>query len=196
MNLAALSIRRPVFAVMAIGALVVFGLISWGRIGVDMFPKVDFPYVVISTTLEGASPDTVETEITEVIEEAVNTVSGIQSLQSASTEGLSRVMVEFKLSENADVKAQDVRDRVATVIRDLPTDADPPVVQKVDPDADPILSLMIAGDQDIAAITTYADRIVKPRIERIPGVGSVTLVGGREREIRIWLDAVRLRAMR
>lgn len=89
MNLAALSIRRPVFAVMAIGALVVFGLISWGRIGVDMFPKVDFPYVVISTTLEGASPDTVETEITEVIEEAVNTVSGIQSLQSASTEGLS-----------------------------------------------------------------------------------------------------------
>lgn len=194
MNLTALSIRRPVFAVMAIGALVVLGLISWGRIGVDMFPKVDFPYVVISTTLEGASPDTVETEITEVIEEAVNTVSGIQSLQSTSTEGLSRVMVEFKLSENADVKAQDVRDRVATVIRDLPTDADPPVVQKVDPDADPILSLMIAGDQDIAAITTYADRIVKPRIERIPGVGSVTLVGGREREIRIWLDAVRLRA--
>ena len=107
------SIRRPVFAVMLVGAFVVLGWISLGRIGVDLFPRVEFPYVSITTLLEGAAPETIETEVTDAIEEQVNTISGIESLNSISSEGHSAVNIEFGLDENVDVKAQDVRDKVA-----------------------------------------------------------------------------------
>lgn len=189
-----LSIKRPVFAVMIIGALVVLGWISIGRLGVDLFPDVEFPYVSVTTTLEGASPDTMETEVSDVIEESVNTISGIKQLRSTSADGQSLVFIEFELEENVDVKAQDVRDKVNIALRDLPEDVDPPVIEKVDPDAAPILSVMISADAAIGEITTYADEVVKEAVQRLPGVGSVSIVGGRKREIRIWLDADRLRA--
>lgn len=188
------SIRRPVFAVMIILALVVLGWISLGRIGVDLFPRVEFPYVTVTTTLEGASPETVETEVTDPIEEQVNTISGIEELRSISSEGHSSVNIEFGLDEDVDVKAQDVRDKVALAGPELPDDADQPVVQKVDPDASPIMSVMISGDMPVREITRYADREVKERLQRVPGVGSIRLVGGRDREVRVWLDANRLRA--
>ena len=188
------SIRRPVFAVMLVGAFVVLGWISLGRIGVDLFPRVEFPYVSITTLLEGAAPETIETEVTDAIEEQVNTISGIESLNSISSEGHSAVNIEFGLDENVDVKAQDVRDKVALAISDIPRDAEQPIVQKVDPDAQPIMSVMISGDMPVREITRYADRVVKERLQRVPGVGSIRLVGGRDREVRIWLDAVRLRA--
>lgn len=194
MQLAEVSIRRPVFAVMLIAGLVALGWISWGRLGVDLFPKVEFPFVVVTTTLEGASPDTVETEVTDPLEEQLNTISGVNALRSVSSEGLSQVFIEFELEEDPDVKAQEVRDRVSLAQRDLPSDVNPPVVQKVDPDADPILSIMVSGALSPRELTAFADATVKRRLERIPGVGSVTLVGGRDREIRIWLDAQRLRA--
>ena len=189
-----LSIKRPVFAVMMIGALVVLGWISIGRLGVDLFPDVEFPYVAVTTTLEGASPDTMETEVSDVIEESVNTISGIKQLRSTSADGLSQVFIEFELEENVDVKAQDVRDKVNIARRDLPEDIDPPVIEKVDPDATPIMSIMIAADASIGDITTYADEVAKEAIQRLPGVGSVTIVGGRLREIRIWLNADKMRA--
>ncbi|PQA86651.1 AcrB/AcrD/AcrF family protein [Marinicaulis flavus] len=189
-----LSIKRPVLAVMMIGALVVLGWISMGRLGVDLFPDVEFPYVAVTTTLEGASPDTMETEVSDVIEESVNTISGIKQLRSTSADGLSQVFIEFELEENVDVKAQDVRDKVNIARRDLPEDIDPPVIEKVDPDAAPIMSVMIAADAPIGDITTYADEVVKEAVQRLPGVGSVTIVGGRLREIRIWLDADKMRA--
>ena len=189
-----LSIKRPVLAVMMIGALVVLGWISMGRLGVDLFPDVEFPYVAVTTTLEGASPDTMETEVSDVIEESVNTISGIKQLRSTSADGLSQVFIEFELEENVDVKAQDVRDKVNIARRDLPEDIDPPVIEKVDPDAAPIMSIMIAADASIGEITTYADEIVKEAVQRLPGVGSVTIVGGRLREIRIWLNADKMRA--
>ena len=132
-----LSIKRPVLAVMIIGALVVLGWISMGRLGVDLFPDVEFPYVAVTTTLEGASPDTMETEVSDVIEESVNTISGIKQLRSTSADGLSQVFIEFELEENVDVKAQDVRDKVNIARRDLPEDLDPPVIEQVDPDAAP-----------------------------------------------------------
>ncbi len=188
------SIKRPVFAVMLIGALVVLGLISITRIGYDLFPSVEFPFVSIVTTLEGAAPETIETEVTEIIEEQVNTIASIKSIRSQSFEGRSSIAVEFDLSENVDVKAQDVRDKVAIAIKDLPRDINPPVISKVDPDAQPIMSVMVAGDLPIRDITHFADTVVKEQIQRLPGVGSVTLVGGRDRAVRIWLDADKMRA--
>lgn len=188
------SIRRPVFAVMVIGGLTVMGWLSLGRLGIDLFPNVEFPYVAISGTLEGASPDTVETEITDIIESNVNTISGIKQLKSVSSDGISQVFIEFELEEKVDVKAQDVRDKVNIARKDLPRDIDPPIVEKVDPDAAPILSVMISGDASIRDITTFADEVVKEAIQRLPGVGSAKIVGGRKRAIRIWLDAGRMRA--
>lgn len=195
MWLADVSIRRPVFATMMIGALVVLGLINFTRLGVDLFPRVEFPYVSVSTSLEGAAPGTIETEVSDVLEEELNSISGMRQMRSVSAEGLSQIFLEFELGEDGDVKAQDVRDKVSIALRGLPTDADPPVVEKVDPDASPILSIMLSGDMPIRELTTYADEVVKERIQRVPGVGSVTLAGGREREMRIWLDATRMRAV-
>jgi len=189
-----LSIRRPVLAVMVIGALVALGLVSFLRIGVDLFPRVEFPYVAVNTTLEGASPDAVETEVTDAIESQVNTISGIQSLSSQSFEGASQVMIEFGLTENPDVKAQDVRDKVNLALRDLPPDAEQPVILKLDPDAEPILSVMLSGDLPVRELTHIADKIVKERLQRVSGVGQVTILGGRKRQVRVWLDAERLRA--
>ena len=120
MRISDTSIRRPVFAVMLIGALVTLGLISLGRLGIDLFPRVEFPYVAVTTVLEGATPKTVETEVSDVIEEHVNTISGIKTLKSVSSEGLSQVFVQFELEEDVDVKTQDVRDKVALARRELP----------------------------------------------------------------------------
>jgi HAE1 family hydrophobic/amphiphilic exporter-1 len=189
-----LSIRRPVLAVMMIGSLVVLGLVSMGKLGVDLFPDVEFPFISVTTTLEGASPDSVETEISDILEENINTISGIKQLKSISAEGISQVFVEFELEEDVNIKAQDVRDKVALARRDLPRDIDPPIIEKLDPDAAPILSIMIAGNLPIGQTTTFADDVVKEAIQRLPGVGSVSLVGGRTRKIRIWLDVEKMRA--
>jgi HAE1 family hydrophobic/amphiphilic exporter-1 len=192
MRLADTSIRRPVFAVMLIGALVVLGVISVPRLGIDLWPRVEFPMVVVSTVLDGAAPGTVESEVTQVLEEAINTVEGISSLRSSSSDSLSIIYVEFELEYEIQVKAQEVRDKVATARGELPRDAETPVVQRLDPDAQPILSIMLAGPQSIRSTTEFADKRLKPRLERIRGVGSVSLEGGRQREIRIWIDPLRL----
>ena len=192
MTLADTSIRRPVFAVMLIGALVVLGLVSIPRLGIDLWPRVEFPMVVVTTILEGAAPETVEREVTQVLEESINTIEGLSSLRSFSSNSLSIIYVEFELDYEIQVKAQDVRDKVATARGELPRDAETPVIERVDPDAAPILSIMLAGPQSIRSTTEFADKRIKPRLERIPGVGSVTLEGGREREIRIWIDPLRL----
>jgi HAE1 family hydrophobic/amphiphilic exporter-1 len=189
-----LSIRRPVLAVMVIGALVALGFISFLRVGVDLFPRVEFPYVAVTTLLEGAGPEAIETEVTDAIESEVNTISGIKSLASTSSEGNSQVMIEFGLSENPDVKAQDVRDKVNLALRDLPTDAEQPVILKVDPDSEPILSVMISGELPVKDLTHIADKIVKERLQRVSGVGQVSILGGRKRQVRVWLDAEKLRA--
>ena len=194
MWLADVSIRRPVFATMLIASLVVLGIVSFGRLGVDLFPEVEFPYVSVTTALPGASPGTVETEVTDIIEEQLNTISGLKQMRSISAEGVSIVNLEFELEENADLKAQEVRDKISRLGGDLPADAEPPVIEKVDPDAAPILSVLLSGDLPIRDLTTFADEVVKERLQRVPGVGSVELVGGREREMRVWLDASAMRA--
>jgi len=179
---------------MVIGALMVLGGLSIGKLGIDLFPNVEFPNVSITTTLEGASPETIETEVTDVIEENVNTISGIKQMKSVSADGISQVFIEFELEENVNVKAQDVRDKTAIARSRLPNDIDPPIIEKLDPDAAPIMSIMIAGDIPVGEITTFADEVAKEVLQRLPGVGSVKLVGGRKREIRIWLNAEKMRS--
>ena len=192
MKLADTSIRRPVFAVMLIGALVVLGAVSIPRLGIDLWPRIEFPMVVVSTVLEGAAPETMEREVSQVLEESINTIEGISSLRSISSDSLSIIYVEFDLEYDIQEKAQEVRDKVAAVSGELPRDVETPVVERVDPDAQPILVVMLAGPQSIRTISEFADKRLKPRLERIPGVGSVTLAGSRKREIRIWIDPLRL----
>lgn len=194
MRIADVSIRRPVFAVMLIGALVTLGWISLGRLGVDLFPKVEFPYVAVTTSLAGASPDAIETEVSDVVEEYVNRISGINELRSISSEGLSQVFIQFELEEDVDIKAQDVRDKVALALRELPQEVDAPIIEKIDPASAPIISVLVGGDLSIRELTQYAEEVVKERLQRLVGVGSVSRVGGREREIRIWLNTKTLRS--
>ena len=130
------SIKRPVFATMVIMALVIFGLVSYPEIGVDLFPKVDFPIVSVTTVLKGASPEVVDIDVTDRIEEAVNTINGVKTITSTSSEGFSNMIVEFKLERDIDLAIQDVREQIAAVRRNLPKDIDEPVIQKVNPDSD------------------------------------------------------------
>ncbi len=179
---------------MLIGSLVTLGWISLGRLGVDLFPKVEFPYVAVTTSLPGASPDAIETEVSDVLEEYVNRISGIKELRSVSSEGLSQVFIQFELEENVDIKAQDVRDKVSLAQRDLPQEAEAPIIEKIDPASAPILSVLIGGDLPVRDLTEFAEDVVKERLQRLVGVGSVSRVGGREREIRIWLNTDALRS--
>ncbi|MBI1987508.1 MAG: efflux RND transporter permease subunit [Nitrospinae bacterium] len=189
MLLSDVSIRRPVFASMMILAVIVFGLFSFQGLGIDRFPRVDMPIVTITTTLEGASLQVMEKDVTDVVEEAVNTINGIKHLRSSTVEGLSLVLVEFELDREIDVAAQEVRDRLATIRKDLPLDIDPPIVEKVDPDAQPIMTIAVFGEMPIGRLTEdVADHLIKRRIERLRGVGQVKIVGGLKREIKAWVD--------
>ncbi|MCZ7537618.1 MAG: efflux RND transporter permease subunit [Acidimicrobiia bacterium] len=194
MWLADVSIRRPVFAVMLIGALVTLGWVALDRVPLDLFPRIEFPVVTVTTVLEGATPQTVETEVTEVLEEEISNLAGLDHLLSQSSEGLSTIFVWFELEVDAEAAVQNVRDKVALARRHLPPEIEPPIVDRIDPDAAPILSVMIAGDRSVRELTHFAEDVVKDRLQRVQGVGSVKLVGGRDREIRIWLDAYRLRS--
>ena len=192
--LASISVKRPVFASVIILVFVVVGVLGYSRLSVDRFPKVDFPTVSIVTRLEGATPKEIETEITDKIEEAVNTVSGIDELRSTSTEGISQVLVAFNLEKKVDVAAQEVRDRVQRILSTLPDDVDTPIVEKLDPDAEPIMSVSVVAEKPVREISEYADKVLRRQLESISGVGQVTLLGARKRQINLWLDPVRLKA--
>jgi len=192
--LAAISVKRPVFASVIVLVFVVVGLLGYTRLPVDRFPKVDFPTVSVITRLDGATPKEIETEITDKIEEAVNTVSGIDELRSTSTEGISQVLVTFNLDKKVDVAAQEVRDRVNRIISSLPEEIDQPIVEKLDPDAEPIMSISAVADKPVREISEFADKVLRRQLESVPGVGQVTLLGARKRQINVWLDPIRLKA--
>ena len=193
-KLAEVCIRRPVFAVMLILALTVVGAAGYFRLGVDRFPEVDLPTVSVRTSLPGASPEEVESEISRRIEEVVNTVEGISELRSVSGQGSSFVIATFSLDRNIDVAAQDVRDRVAGIVRDLPPGVQPPVVGKFDNSSTPVLTVALSADMPLRELTEIADKVVKVQLERSAGVGEVRIVGGLERAISIRIDADRLAA--
>jgi hydrophobic/amphiphilic exporter-1 (mainly G- bacteria), HAE1 family len=191
-KIAEISIRRPVFAIMLIASLVVFGLVSYPRIGVDLFPNVEFPFVTVTVTYPGADPASIESKIADPLEDALNTMSGIKVLKSVSLESVAQILIQFELEVNVDTAVQDVRDRVSGALNKLPTGIDPPVVQKFDVGAAPVLSLALSGNMPVRDLTKLAEDVVKVRVQRITGVGAVDLVGGREREIHVLVDAARL----
>jgi HAE1 family hydrophobic/amphiphilic exporter-1 len=193
-KLADICIRRPVFASMIILALVVVGAASYSKLGSDRLPSVDLPTVRIATKVPGGSSTEMETEVSQVIEEAVNTVQGIRELRSISGPGASYVIVNFNLDRNIDDAAQDVRERVSTILRDLPKEADPPEISKFDSDLSPVMTIAVTGDRSLRELTEIADKMVKPHLERSPGVGEIDIVGGLERAISLWINADRLAA--
>ncbi len=192
-KLAEICVRRPVFAAVLILVLVVVGAFGFTRLGVDRFPQVENPTVSVSVSYPGSPPEAVETEITQKIEEAVNTVAGVDELRSTSSEGSSNVTVQFNLSQDADTATQNVRDKVSQAIRNLPKDIDPPVVRKQDPDSAPIIGVALSGPDSVKTISTYADQTLIPQVETAQGVGDVFLAGGRLRQINVLPDPLKLR---
>lgn len=194
MSLADLCIRRPVFATMLSMALVVLGFFSYEQLGVDLFPNVDFPTVTITTTLKGASVEEMESGVTKPIEEIVNTIEGIDELRSTTKEGVSTIIVQFFLEKNSAVGAQEVRDKVSTILSHLPSGTDPPIMEKFDVDASPIMSVTVAGKRNLREVTEIAKKQIKEVIETVSGVGAVIMIGGRERAVNVTVDPAKMSA--
>ncbi len=195
MNLYDIAIRRPVFTAMLMIALVVFGILGYQTLPINLLPSLDIPIVTVITALPGASPEVMESDVTDVIESAVNTIEGIKQLTSYSGQGVSWVTVTFTLERDIDIAAQDVRDKVSGAIGELPLDAEPPIVQKFDANSQPMLWMALAG-LDARELSDYADQVVKPRLQSVPGVGNVLMPGFREPMMRIWIDRDKLAAHR
>ena len=192
--LAELCVRRPVFASVLILSLTVVGAFAFGQLGVDRLPTVDFPTVTVTTRLPGAAPEQVESEVTDKVEEAVNTISGIDQLSSNSAEGISQVVVTFHLEKNADVAAQEVRDRINRILPLLPRTITQPTIEKQDPDAAPVLTMAVSATRPIREVTEYTDKVLRRRLESADGVGQVLVIGGRKRQVNIWVNSDQLRA--
>lgn len=192
--LANICVKRPILATVLILLVLVIGFAGYTKLGVDRFPNVDLPIVVVTTRLPGAAPEDVESEISDKIEEAVNTISGIDELTSISSEGVSQVIIRFVLEKPTDVGSQEVRDRLQLILADLPKDIELPTVQKLDPDASPVISLSLKyPGHAIQEVTELADKRVRRQIETVNGVGQVSIIGGQKRQVNVWLDPVRMR---
>ncbi len=194
--LAEVCVKRPVFAWVLVLSLTVVGLFAFGRLGVDRFPNVDIPTISVTTRLPGAAPEQIETEVTDKVEEAVNTISGIDTLTSTSSEGVSQVVISFKLEKNADTAAQEVRDRINRVIPRLPRTVLQPTVEKLDFTASPVITVAVTADKPVRDITEFADRILRRRLESSDGVGEVVVIGGRSRQLNLWLNTALMRAQK
>lgn len=181
------AIRRPVTTCMLILALLVFGIIGFLRLGISFFPDIQFPIVTVTTTWQNSNPEQVEVSITKVIEDLVGEIEGIKHITSQNMRGMSQIAIEFELYRDIDTAAQDVRDKVARAVCLLPDDADAPIVNKVDINAQPIMWVSLYGDLPLTDLHEYAEDIIKPQIQQKPGVGTVFVGGGRKREVRVWL---------
>jgi len=193
-TLADVSIRRPVLTWMMTLALIVFGVLGFLRLGVDQFPNLEFPVLTVQAVLQGATPEGMEEDVTDVLEERLNTISGVRSIRSTSYQGVSILIVEFELGTNLDIAAQDVRDKVALARVELPVELDPPVVGTFDPNETPVLWIPLDSRRSVVDISEAVRRQISPRLETIPGVAGVAMFGRRDRNIRIWLDGDQLRA--
>ncbi len=194
MTLAELCVKRGVFAVMLITFLVVLGIFSFRELGVDLFPRADPATVNINVRLPGATPEEMTTQVLLPLEEALSTISGLDEMTSTATVGSARITCQFVLEREIESAAQDVREKVAGALRDLPPTILPPIIQKADPDADPVLTLVVAGDKSLRETTEIADKRIKRVLETVDGVGEVSLTGARLRQIRVFADADKLAA--
>ena len=194
MTISELSVRRPVFALMLISFLVVLGLFSFRDLGVDLFPRSDPATVNISIQLPGATPEEMATQVVLPIEEAVNTISGLDELSAQISEGSARITCTFVLERNLEGAAQDVREKVSGALRYLPPNIYPPVIQKADPDSAPVLTISVVSDKNLRETSEIADKQIRRVLETVDGVGTVTMSGGRPRQIRLFFDAEKLNA--
>ncbi len=194
MTLPELSIKRHVLAWMLSAVIVLFGIIAYEKIGVDRMPSIDFPIIMVNTTLRGADPDVVDTSITSIIESAVNTTPGIEHIQSASSPGVSSISITFALSKDIDVAYNEVQGKVSQILKRLPAGTDAPTIQKVDTNASPVIWLALSGDRTIQQLNLYANNILKKKFETISGVGEVTMGGRRDRVIRVNISPDRMAA--
>ncbi|MCL2646607.1 MAG: efflux RND transporter permease subunit [Phycisphaerales bacterium] len=194
MTLPELCIKRPVFTTMLILLPVVLGIVGFMRMGVDLFPNIDLPIVFITTTRAGASAEEMETGVTKKIEEAVNTLAGVDELSSTSKEGISTVSVRFLLEKNRDVAQQEVQSKINAIISQLPSGTDTPIIDKLDFDAAPVMSIAVSGTRSLREVTEIADKQISQSLSSLPGVGSVILTGGLKRAIQITVDTDKLRA--
>jgi HAE1 family hydrophobic/amphiphilic exporter-1 len=186
MFLTRISVNFPVFATMMMVVLLVLGAFSYQRLGLDQFPNVDVPIVVVTTTYPGATPEMVEMEVTRPLEEALNAISGLDEITSTSYEGRSVVTAQFKLEVQGAAAVQDVRDKAAAIEADLPNEADKPIVSRFNPSDEPILSIAITSTSlGVPELTTIADQRVIRQLTTVSGVGQATLVGGQERQVHI-----------
>ena len=188
------SIKRPVMTITIMAALLVFGYISFSRMGIDLFPEVEFPVVTVTTVLPGASPEVMDQDVTNNLEEEINTISGIKDISSQSYDGLSNIAIQFELSKDANVAAEEVRAKVDLAKKDLPKDIDPPIVQKLDIASSPIIWISVSGKVPYLQLSEYADKTIKEQLQTVSGVGNVEVSGLRQREIRVWLDPNKLYA--
>src|SRR5262245_37280502 len=195
-KLAEICIRRPVFAAMIVLALVVVGIDSYFKLGIDRFPTIDVPTVYIRASLPGAAPEEMESTVAQPIEEVVNRIEGLDQMRSVSRQGQAFVILTFDLERNIDVAAQDVRDRVQSVLRDLPPGTDPPIINKSDNDSRPVMTIAVSGDRSQRELAEFAENRIKVDLERSIGVGEVFVSGGPSRAINVWVDADRLAAYR
>src|SRR5512136_1626027 len=168
--------------------VVVFGLLSYPRIGVDQMPDVEFPVVTVTTVLPGADPESIERNVSKPLEEALNTLSGLDTLRSVNVENLSQIVIRFDLERNVDVAAQDVRDRVQATLSKLPREIQTPVVEKFDLGASPVATLAFSAAMPIDRLTKVAEDVLKPALQQLTGVGAVELIGGQKREITVVAD--------
>ena len=193
-GLADLCIKRPVFATIINLFIVVLGWFSLSSIGIDQFPNVELPIITVTTTLRGASPEEMETSVTKPLEEIINTIQGIDELSSVTTEGVSQITVTFLLERNRDIAAQDVRDKVNTILARLPPNTDPPIIDKFDLDAIPVISISVTAPRDLKEISYITDKFIKQNLETVQDVGSVSMAGARTRAVQISVDIEKLRA--
>ncbi|MFN3073415.1 efflux RND transporter permease subunit [Acinetobacter sp. TY2] len=195
MWLTRISVKYPVFTIMMMLCLMVLGLASWQRMSVEEFPDVDFPFIVIHTTYAGASPESVESEITKKLEDQINTISGLKQLTSQSSEGLSTIVAQFNLDISSATAAQDVREKIATVSAKFRDEIDQPVVERYDPTSSPIMSVVFESqNMSLRELSTYIDQRLVPQLRTVPGIGSVNLLGDSKRQIRIHIDPIKLQS--
>ena len=198
MKITEISLRRPVTVLIITIATVIFGAYSYMNMGVERMPNVEFPIVVVRTTLEGASPAIVDNDVTDVLESRINTIEGIKSMSSSSYEGRSVIVVEFELDRDIDFATADVRNKVSRALGSLPDDCDEPEIDKFDPSDRPIMRVAVKNDgrTDMKTLSRYVDQVVQERLQTVRGVGGVQLPGFREREMRVWLNPEALEGYR
>ncbi len=192
MNLTEACVRKPVLAWMLMAATVVFGVVAGGRIGISQFPDVDFPTINVSASWEGAAPEVMENEVVETLEESLIQVEGIRTITSSSRQGSANITVEIELSRDVDLALQDVQAKVSQAARRLPRDMDPPVISKSNPEDQPIMMVRIGGPYPQRVLSDYVRYGLKEKLQTIPGIGEISLMGTLDRNIRVWLDAARL----